>query len=154
MTNLTGPTHAEVRDRLLDESSAELREEYARLGLRRAAIAALVRARMKRKLTQHELAERMGVSQGVVSRLEAGAHSPKLETLELDARAMDFRWEIKLVDERRGRSTPRREARRKDGLTLRTPPNHSRAASALSSIHTTRPVRMGSQAMTYEHIAS
>ena len=107
MANLTGPTHAEVRDRLLGEGSAELREEYARLRLRRAAMAALVRARMKRKLTQHELAERMGVSQGVVSRLEAGAHSPKLETLELAARAMGFRWEIKLVDERRGRSSDR-----------------------------------------------
>ena len=113
MASSRGPTHAEVRDRLLREGSAELREEYARLGPRRAAIAALVRARMKRKLTQHELAERMGVSQGVVSRLEAGAHSPKLETLELAARAMDFRWEIKLVDQRRGRSTSRPEATRR-----------------------------------------
>ena len=68
---------------------------------------------MKRKLTQHELAARaMGVSQGVVSRLEAGAHSPTLETLELAARAMDFRWEIKLVDERRGRSSEREKVTR------------------------------------------
>ena len=41
MANLTGPTHAEVRDRLLGEGSAELREEYARLRLRRAAMAAV-----------------------------------------------------------------------------------------------------------------
>ena len=41
MANLTGPTHAEVRDRLLGEGSTELREEYARLRLRRAAMAAV-----------------------------------------------------------------------------------------------------------------
>ena len=44
MATVTGPTHAEVRDRLLGEGSAELRGEYARLGPRRAAIAALVGA--------------------------------------------------------------------------------------------------------------
>ena len=113
MANSRGPTHAEVRDRLLGEGSAELREEYARLGPRRAAIAALVRARMKRKLTQHELAERMGVSQGVVSRLEAGAPQSQTRNARTGRSRDGFRWEIKLVDARRGRSTPRPEATRK-----------------------------------------
>lgn len=112
MATPNGPTHVEVRDRLLLEGSSELREEYARLAPRRAAIAALVRARMQRKLTQHELAERMGVSQGVISRLESGTHSPKLETLEQAARAMDFRLDIRLVDNRRSRAAANRGAHR------------------------------------------
>ena len=95
----TGPTHDEMRDRLLQQGSAELREEYTRLGPRHDAVAALFRARNLRKLTQHELAQRAGVSQGVISRLERGGHSPKLETLERIARAMDFRLELTLVDE-------------------------------------------------------
>ena len=94
------PTHEEIRERLLQRGSPELREEYARLGPRRDAIVALFRARKLRKLTQHELAQRAGVSQGVISRLEGGGHSPKLETLEQIARAMDFRLELKLVDDR------------------------------------------------------
>lgn len=103
----TGPTHEEMRDRLLQVGSGELREEYARLGPRRDAIAALVRARKTRKLTQHDLARRAGVSQGVISRLESGGHSPKLETLEQIARAMDFRLEVKLVDKRKSRAASR-----------------------------------------------
>lgn len=113
MANLSGPTHEEMRDRLLRKGSAELREEYARLGPRRDAIAALLRARKLRKLTQHDLALRAGVSQGVISRLESGGHSPKLETLEQIARAMDYRLEVKLVDNRKSRAASRgAEARR------------------------------------------
>lgn len=100
MATPAGPTHEEMRDRLLQKGSSELREEYARLGPRRDAIVALFRARQLRKLTQYELAQRAGVSQGVISRLESGGHSPKLETLERIARAMDFRLELKLVDDR------------------------------------------------------
>ena len=100
MARSTGPTHEEMRDRLLQGGGAELREEYARLGPRRDAIVALFQARKLRKLTQHELAQRAGVSQGVISRLESGGHSPKLETLERIARAMDFHLELTLVDTR------------------------------------------------------
>lgn len=107
MATPTGPTHEEMRDRLLQGGSSELREEYARLGPRRDAIAALVRARKVRKLTQHDLAQRAGVSQGVISRLESGGHSPKLETLEQIARAMDYRLEVKLVDNRKSRAASR-----------------------------------------------
>ncbi|MYF23219.1 MAG: helix-turn-helix domain-containing protein [Chloroflexi bacterium] len=89
-----------MRDRLLQSGSAKLREEYARMEPRRDAIAALFRARKLRNLTQHELAQRAGLSQGVVSRLESGGHSPRLETLERIARAMDFRLDLKLVDKR------------------------------------------------------
>ncbi len=108
MADKQGLTHAEARDRLLREGSQELREEYARLELRSAAIGALVRARRARKLTQQTLAELAGVSQGEISRFESGEHSPKLETLDQIARAMDYRVEIKLIDNRRSRAARRR----------------------------------------------
>lgn len=108
MADRRGPTHAEVLDQLLREGSQELREEYARLEVRNAAIGALHRARRARNLTQQELADLAGVSQGVISRLESGAHSPKLETLDQIARAMDYRLEIKLVDNRRSRASASR----------------------------------------------
>ena len=103
MPRQPAPTHDTIRDRLLRDGSDEMREEYARRAPRRAAIAALVRARLHRKLTQQELADRMGVSKAVVGRLETGEHTPRLETLEKAAQAMDFRWDLKLVDTRRGR---------------------------------------------------
>lgn len=57
MANTSGPTHAEVRDRLLREGSAELRQEYTRLRPRRAAIAAVIRTQMRRKVKRHKRAE-------------------------------------------------------------------------------------------------
>lgn len=119
----TGPTHEEMRNHLLRTGSVKLREEYSRLGPRRDAIAALLRARKLRKLTQQDLAQRAGVSQGVISRLESGGHSPKLETLEQIARAMDYRLEIKLVDNRKSRAASRSviaRRRRRDEPAVRS----------------------------------
>jgi HTH-type transcriptional regulator/antitoxin HipB len=46
------------------------------------------RLRSERGLSQRELAERMGVSQSVVARLEAGGVEPRLTTLDRVARAL------------------------------------------------------------------
>ena len=77
-----------------------LRAEYDRLGPRYRVIEELLKARRHRKLTQTELAARMGVGQSVVSRLESGEHSPKLETLHDAASAMGYRVDIRFVRER------------------------------------------------------
>lgn len=68
----------------------------------------LLRARRARNLTQQMLAELAGVSQGVVSRLVSGGHSPTLETLDQMARAMDYRLEVRLVENRRSRAARNR----------------------------------------------
>ncbi len=73
----------------------ELRAEYENLGPRFDAVIALIRARQQAGLTQTELARRMGVSQGVLSRLESAWHSPRLETLAAAARTLGYTLEIR-----------------------------------------------------------
>ena len=73
-----------------------LRARWERLALARAVAIWLARFRVARKLTQGELAARLGVSQTVVARLEAGEHVPKLETLLrlADALGMSLHMDI------------------------------------------------------------
>ncbi len=86
----------------LHAEDPELRREFGRLGPRYAVIEELIKARRHRKMTQAQLAEKMGVTQGVVSRWESGKYSPKLETIAAAAQALDYRVDIRFVRERRG----------------------------------------------------
>jgi len=53
--------------------------------------------RAARGLTQAQLAERMGTTQSVVARLEAGDRVPTLVTLERVAAALDAVLEVRLL---------------------------------------------------------
>jgi ribosome-binding protein aMBF1 (putative translation factor) len=55
--------------------------------------------REARQLSQRELAERMGTTQSVVGRLEAGGSRPTLVTLERVAQALGLRLEVRFQDE-------------------------------------------------------
>jgi len=55
----------------------------------------LIRARLGKKMTQAELAEKAGVSRVVVARLESGATNPTLETVNRVAGVLGK--ELKLV---------------------------------------------------------
>ena len=92
----------EMFERLRAEDP-ELQREYDRLGPRFAMIDAIVKARKRRKMSQRELAERLGVTKTVVSRLESGQHSPRLETVYDLARALGCRLELKFIRERPAR---------------------------------------------------
>ena len=59
-----------------------------------------MRARKARNLSQRELAEQIGVTKTVISRLESGEHSPRLETAYDIAEALGYRLDVKLVRER------------------------------------------------------
>lgn len=54
--------------------------------------------REARQLSQRELAERMGTTQSVVGRLEAGGSRPTLVTLERIAQALGVRLEVRFQD--------------------------------------------------------
>ncbi len=84
----------------LRSEDPELQREYERLGPRFELIDAIVKARKENHLSQRELAERIGVTKTVVSRLESGEHSPRLETVYDIAKALGFQLRVELVKER------------------------------------------------------
>lgn len=57
----------------------------------------IIRARIKKGLTQMELAKRIGTKQSVISRLESGRANPSVAFLKKLAQALNTRLEIKFV---------------------------------------------------------
>lgn len=84
----------DLKKRLMEDP--EFREEYTRADDEFALIEALVRARTAAKLTQTELARRLGTTQSAVARLEGGRVSPSLATLRRYAEATGTRLTVGL----------------------------------------------------------
>lgn len=59
----------------------EFRAQWERTALARAVAAAIVRYRAEHDLSQRDLAERLGIKQPQVARLELGEVNPSIETL-------------------------------------------------------------------------
>jgi transcriptional regulator with XRE-family HTH domain len=70
-----------------------LEEEFALASL-------VIEARTRAKLTQAELADKMGTSQSTVARLESGKAAPSLSTLRRIAKATGTRLEISFEPKR------------------------------------------------------
>jgi transcriptional regulator with XRE-family HTH domain len=62
--------------------------------------------REARGLSQRELAERMGTTQSLVGRLEAGGSRPTIVTLERVAHALGLQLEVRFNDGPRSRRSP------------------------------------------------
>jgi predicted transcriptional regulator len=75
----------------------EFRKQYKKADEEYAVIEALIRARTKAKLSQAELAKRIGTTQSAVARLEGGGVSPSLATLRRYAEATGSRLEVSLI---------------------------------------------------------
>ena len=88
-------TIAELKKRFMEDP--EFRADYAKADAEYAVIEALIRARTKAKLTQSELAQRIGTTQSAIARLEGGRVSPSLATLRRHAEATGARLQIDLV---------------------------------------------------------
>ncbi len=80
--------------------NSSFKREYDALEEEFAIAGELIRARARAKLTQAQVAKRMGTTQSVVARLESGATKPSLRTLERYAKATGARPVLKLVAER------------------------------------------------------
>ena len=63
----------------------------------RAAVSAIIGARIKYKLTQQQLAERAGLRQPNLARIESGSISPSLSTLGKIAGGLDKKLEVRFV---------------------------------------------------------
>lgn len=72
------------------------REAYEALGPGFTLVTALIEARSRAKLTQAELASRMGTTESAISRLESGRTKPSTRTLERYAMATGHRLDIRL----------------------------------------------------------
>ena len=85
----------DLKKRLMKDP--EFREEYAPADDEFALVEALIRARTAAKLTQEELANRLGTTQSAIARLEGGGVSPSFATLRRYAEATGTRLTVKLV---------------------------------------------------------
>ena len=85
----------QLKQRFMEDP--EFRAEYARADEEYALIEALVRARTAAKLTQAEVALRLGTTQSAVARLESGRVSPSFATLRRYAEATGTRLTVGLV---------------------------------------------------------
>jgi predicted transcriptional regulator len=72
------------------------RKEYDALEDEFALVSELLKARTRAKLTQAQIARRMGTSQSAVARLESG-RSPSLASLRKYAKATGSKVEIRLA---------------------------------------------------------
>ena len=71
-------------------------DAYEALDEEFALVSVLINARMRARLTQSEIASRMGTTESAVSRLESGRVKPSTRTLERYAKATGHRLSIKL----------------------------------------------------------
>lgn len=72
-----------------------IKAEYDKLQPEFALIRAVIEARMKKGLTQNELAKKIGTKQSVISRLEIGKANPSFSFLTRLAEALNSRLEIR-----------------------------------------------------------
>ena len=94
-------THSPIGDRVGDGGrrrarSAEYQRERARLDPFEAIARQVILRRGELRLTQKELAERVGTSHSAISRLESGQHRASITTLERVGEALGLRLVVSL----------------------------------------------------------
>ena len=75
----------------------EVRAEYEALKPEYEVIRALVSARLEQNLTQEQLAQRTGIRQSNISRIESGTCSPTIATLQQLANGMGKKLHIEFL---------------------------------------------------------
>jgi ribosome-binding protein aMBF1 (putative translation factor) len=85
---------AKIRERWMKDKN--FRAEYERIGPEMEIAVAIAEARTRAGLTQKQLAERVGTTQSVISRLESGQAEPSTRTMKRIAEATHSRLHITL----------------------------------------------------------
>lgn len=85
---------ATVKKELLKDK--EVAREYERLKPRYALISQLIGARIKKGLTQAQLAKKMGTKQSAIARVGGGNSNPSVAFLEKLTRALDSKLIIQV----------------------------------------------------------
>jgi transcriptional regulator with XRE-family HTH domain len=79
----------------------DFRAEYEALEPEFAIIQAIIDARKISGLTQHQLAEKTGIAQGDISKLENGNANPSLKTLQRLASGMEMTLKVEFLPTRK-----------------------------------------------------
>ncbi len=88
-------TWEEVRKELL--SDPETKREYDKLVPRYTVISEVIAARLKRGMTQAEVAKKIGTRQSAIARLEGGNVNPTLDFLEKIAEVLGHKLTVHLT---------------------------------------------------------
>jgi transcriptional regulator with XRE-family HTH domain len=100
-------THEQLLESELGDPN--VRAEWERTTLARAVALQVVGYRGQHRLTQKALAERLGMKQPQVARLESGEHNPSIDTLARLAGVMEIEFNIDIRPHgRRSRLTTKR----------------------------------------------
>ncbi len=83
-----------LTEQLQDE---DFKKEYDNLQPEFDVIRAIVDARVSQNLTQKQLAERSGINQADISKLEKGARNPSINLLKRLADGMDMALKIEFI---------------------------------------------------------
>ena len=86
-----------LAEQLEDE---DFRQEYENLQPEFDVIRAMIEARISKNLTQKQLAERTGINQADISKLENGTRKPSIKLLKRLAEGMDMALKIEFVPKR------------------------------------------------------
>lgn len=84
-------------DKLIEdkiENNPELKDEFKLIEAELDVIAQIIQARKKKGLSQKEVADRAGVTQQVVSRIENKEHSPNLRNLVKVTNALGLKLKV------------------------------------------------------------
>lgn len=74
----------------------EFKKEYDALELEYSIIEQILRKRIEQKLSQKQLAERIGTKQSAIARLESGNSNPSVAFLEKVSKALGGKLQISL----------------------------------------------------------
>jgi transcriptional regulator with XRE-family HTH domain len=75
----------------------DIRHHYDQITPEFEAARQMIRLRRELNLTQQQLADKSGVKQSQIARIETGKHSPRLATIIGIAAAVGYKVELKLV---------------------------------------------------------
>ena len=92
---LKGIPWEQVRKDLMANSG--VKKAYEDLQPEFAIVQALIDARVKKKMSQEDLARKMGTGQAVISRLENANANPSFSLMKRLANALNLRFEIKFT---------------------------------------------------------
>ena len=79
----------------------EFRKEYEAIQPEMDVIRAIVDARVSQNLTQKELAERTGINQADISKIENGTRNPSLNMLKRIAEGMGMTLKLEFIPKQR-----------------------------------------------------